>query len=259
MIRESAIREVKQASPLLPEVEVHVKLRKSGAASWTGLCPFHRENTSSFTVHDRRDPQRPDYYKCFGCGASGDVISFVAAIEGLSRGKAIRALADRAGIDLAGRKESRPAARYMRDLRAQEDFWWVRRRAELAYNLQEACGEYFAAAERGESLQETGEWADCCGRLLRQMDALPPEERRRIFMAAAADADLKEFRRVAGQRAPWDEYCEYCQTVANAVMERNISIAEAYGGMDPADYVVRFGEAAFRRLVDNAVFVGGYQ
>jgi DNA primase len=70
-----------------------VKLKKSGAQNFTGLCPFHNEKTGSFSVHATRQ-----FYHCFGCGASGDVLSFVQKIENITFPEAVRAVAQKVGI-----------------------------------------------------------------------------------------------------------------------------------------------------------------
>ena len=72
----------------------YVDLRRRGK-TLTGLCPFHNEKTPSFTVY----PETSSYY-CFGCGAGGDVVTFVKNIENLDYVEAIKFLADRAGIKM---------------------------------------------------------------------------------------------------------------------------------------------------------------
>jgi len=68
----------------------YVKLRKSGPSRYMGLCPFHNEKTPSFTVHVVHQ-----FYKCFSCGAGGDVVKFVMEKEGLSFWEALKQLAER--------------------------------------------------------------------------------------------------------------------------------------------------------------------
>jgi DNA primase len=71
-----------------------VPLRKAGA-TWKGLCPFHQEKTPSFNVN--RDK---GFFKCFGCGAGGDVLKFVELHQKLTFPEAVRHLAQRAGIQV---------------------------------------------------------------------------------------------------------------------------------------------------------------
>ncbi len=73
----------------------YVSLRKTGAQNYSGLCPFHKEKTPSFSVHATRQ-----FYHCFGCGVSGDVFSFVQKIENITFPEAVRAVAQKMGIAL---------------------------------------------------------------------------------------------------------------------------------------------------------------
>src|SRR5579872_3601962 len=82
----------------------YVTLKKSGAQNYSGLCPFHKEKTPSFSVHATRQ-----FYHCFGCGASGDVFSFVQKIENITFPEAVRAVAQKLGIALPKATFSSPA------------------------------------------------------------------------------------------------------------------------------------------------------
>ena len=73
----------------------YVSLKKAGAQNYSGLCPFHKEKTPSFSVHATRQ-----FYHCFGCGLSGDVFSFVQKIENITFPEAIRAVAQKMGVAL---------------------------------------------------------------------------------------------------------------------------------------------------------------
>lgn len=94
MIPDEKKEEVRGAADIVEVVEDYVKLKRSGR-SWKGLCPFHDERTPSFHV-------TPDLgiYKCFGCGASGDVFNFVMEMEGVGFVEAMRSLGDRYGVSL---------------------------------------------------------------------------------------------------------------------------------------------------------------
>jgi len=72
----------------------YVRLRRVGNR-YSGLCPFHNEKTPSFSIS-----QEHQYFRCFGCGAKGDVFKFVEMIEGLSFWEALKKLADQHGIAL---------------------------------------------------------------------------------------------------------------------------------------------------------------
>jgi DNA primase len=73
----------------------YVTLKKAGAQNYSGLCPFHKEKSPSFSVHATRQ-----FYHCFGCGVSGDVFSFVQKIENITFPEAIRTVAQKMGIAL---------------------------------------------------------------------------------------------------------------------------------------------------------------
>jgi DNA primase len=85
-------------------VSEYVKLKKAGAQNYSGLCPFHSEKTPSFSVHATRQ-----FFHCFGCGASGDVFTFVQKIENITFPEAVRAIADRLGVPLPKTTYSSPA------------------------------------------------------------------------------------------------------------------------------------------------------
>jgi DNA primase len=94
---------VKQQADIVRIVGEYVKLRKAGAQNWSGLCPFHNEKTGSFSVHQSRQ-----FYHCFGCGASGDVFSFVQKIENITFPEAVKVVAQKLGIALPKMEFSSP-------------------------------------------------------------------------------------------------------------------------------------------------------
>jgi DNA primase len=91
---EELIEEIKQHSDIVDIISEVVDLNKSGA-NFKGLCPFHNEKTPSFMVS-----QEKGIYKCFGCGASGNAISFMMNYHGYSFMESIKELASKAGIKL---------------------------------------------------------------------------------------------------------------------------------------------------------------
>ncbi|MGA3080552.1 MAG: DNA primase [Terracidiphilus sp.] len=94
---------VKQQADIVKVIEGYIRLRKAGAQNYTGLCPFHKEKSPSFSVHAVRQ-----FYHCFGCQASGDVFSFVAKIENVTFPEAVRIVAGKCGIPLPKREFSSP-------------------------------------------------------------------------------------------------------------------------------------------------------
>ena len=94
MINDEKKEEIRATADIVEVVGDYVKLKKSGSG-FSGLCPFHNEKTPSFHVTPKLG-----IYKCFGCGESGDVFSFVMKMEGISFPESLRSLADRYGIDI---------------------------------------------------------------------------------------------------------------------------------------------------------------
>ena len=95
---EELIDEVRSRNDIVEVISGYIQLKKSGA-NYFGLCPFHGEKTPSFSV----SPEKQMYH-CFGCGASGNVFSFLMQYEQLSFPEAVQRLADRAGIALPKRE-----------------------------------------------------------------------------------------------------------------------------------------------------------
>lgn len=89
---DSFLEELKARSDITEIVSSYVPLKRRGR-NMVGLCPFHHEKTPSFNLY----PENGSFY-CFGCGAGGDVITFIRRIENLDYMEAVRFLAQRAGI-----------------------------------------------------------------------------------------------------------------------------------------------------------------
>jgi DNA primase len=94
---------VKEQADIVRIVGEYVKLRKSGAQNFQGLCPFHQEKTPSFSVHATRQ-----FFHCFGCGTSGDVFDFVKKIENITFPEAVRLIAEKLKIPLPKMSYSSP-------------------------------------------------------------------------------------------------------------------------------------------------------
>lgn len=100
IIPEHIIDSVRDAVNIVDVISRHVSLKKSGR-NYMGLCPFHKEKTPSFSVHPEKQ-----IYKCFGCGAGGNVFGFLQEIEHISFFDAVKRLADEAGIELELKEKS---------------------------------------------------------------------------------------------------------------------------------------------------------
>jgi len=93
-LKEGEIEELKSRADIYSVISGYVKLKKTGK-NYTGLCPFHKEKTPSFTVDASKQ-----LYHCFGCGEGGDVITFVEKIENMEFAEAVEFLAKRVGYNL---------------------------------------------------------------------------------------------------------------------------------------------------------------
>ena len=88
------VSKIKERLSIKDIVEPYIKLEKAGT-NYKGRCPFHNEKTPSFFV----SPDRDSYY-CFGCGAKGDIFTFIQEYEGLDFMEAMKMLADKAGVTI---------------------------------------------------------------------------------------------------------------------------------------------------------------
>ena len=123
---------VKQQVDIVKVIEGYIRLRKAGAQNYSGLCPFHKEKSPSFSVHAVRQ-----FYHCFGCGVSGDVFSFVGKIENVGFPEAVRIVAGKYGIPLPKREFSSP-----------EEAAEARQRAKLL-DLHETAAAWFEEQLQG--------------------------------------------------------------------------------------------------------------
>ena len=96
---EKIIQEIKEKIDIVEFIGNYVELKKVGSY-YRGLCPFHQEKNPSFFVSPSKQ-----IFKCFGCGASGDVITFYMRIEGLEFKEAVNRLSEKLGIDISKSSE----------------------------------------------------------------------------------------------------------------------------------------------------------
>jgi len=120
---------VKQQADIVRIIGDYVKLRKSGAQNYTGLCPFHKEKTGSFSVNAVHN-----YFYCFGCHEKGDVFAFVMKLESVSFPEAIRVVAGKCGIPMPKREFSSPEEARDAGIRRQ------------LIDIHEAATQYFEAS-----------------------------------------------------------------------------------------------------------------
>ena len=96
---DDLVEEIRMKNDIVDVISGYVKLTRRGS-SYFGLCPFHNEKSPSFSV----SPGKQMYY-CFGCGAGGNVFTFLMEYENFTFVEALKFLADRAGVDLVRQNE----------------------------------------------------------------------------------------------------------------------------------------------------------
>ena len=136
---DEIIEEVRSRSDIVDVIGQYVHLQKKGA-NYFGLCPFHNEKSGSFSV----SPHKQMYY-CFGCGAGGNVITFLMKYDNLTFQEAIKQLAERAGVKLPDEDNS-PAAKAMRDKR------------QILLDINKEAAKYYYYQLRGKSGQKGMEY-----------------------------------------------------------------------------------------------------
>lgn len=131
---EELVEEVRMKNDIVDVVSGYVRMQKKGS-SYFGLCPFHNEKSPSFSV----SPGKQMYY-CFGCGAGGNVFTFVMNYENFTFAEAVKLLADKAGVPI-------PELEYTEEMKQKEG-----KRARLLEANKEAAKYFFyqLRAKNGE-------------------------------------------------------------------------------------------------------------
>ena len=128
---DELIEEVRSRNDIVEVISSYVRLQRKGT-SYFGLCPFHNEKTGSFSVA----PNKQMYY-CFGCGAGGNVFTFLMQYENFTFGEAMEALAERAGVEL-------PKQEYSQKQRQEAD------KKQRLLEINKEAAKYFYVLLRGE-------------------------------------------------------------------------------------------------------------
>lgn len=136
---DELIEEVRSRNDIVDVISGYVRLTKKGS-TYFGLCPFHNEKTGSFSV----SPNKQMYY-CFGCGAGGNVFTFLMQYENFSFPEAMEALAERAGIELP-KQEMSAQAKKEADKR------------QILLEINKAAGKYYYLLLRSEHGKQAYEY-----------------------------------------------------------------------------------------------------
>lgn len=234
---QGSLREIRARVDIASFIGQYVPLKKRGN-DLVGLCPFHAEKTPSFHVHPDRG-----FFKCFGCGTGGDVITFVRKLENAGFGDAVRMLASKAGIEL---EPENPGATRARSER------------ESIYEANRIAALYFArmlAAERGTAARaycrqrgfaaatverfSLGYAPDSWGGLVTEL------ERNGVDLALAAKAGLVK----PGQRGCYDFYRDRLMVPTYSTTGEVI----AFGGRAIGD-----GEPKYLNTATTPVYTKGH-
>lgn len=129
---EELVEEIRERNDIVDVISGYVKLQKKGG-SYFGLCPFHNEKSPSFSVS-----QNKQMYYCFGCGAGGNVITFIMEYEKFTFAESIKYLADRAGVAL-------PEVEYSREAREKADL------RNVLFEINKKAATYFYYQLKGEN------------------------------------------------------------------------------------------------------------
>ena len=132
---EHLIEEVRAKNDIVDVISGYLRIAKKGSSHF-GLCPFHNEKSPSFSVSGSRQ-----MYYCFGCGAGGNVFTFIMEYENFSFPEAVKLLADKAGVSL-------PEVEYSEEVRKKEN-----KRAKLLEINKEAAKYFYyqLRTERGKN------------------------------------------------------------------------------------------------------------
>ena len=136
---DEVIEEVRSRNDIVDVVGQYVHLQKKGS-NYFGLCPFHNEKSGSFSVSSHKQ-----MFYCFGCGAGGNVITFLMKYDNLTFQEAVKQLADRAGIKLPEQDDS-PAAKAARD------------KKQILYDINKEAAKYYYYQLRGRTGQKGMEY-----------------------------------------------------------------------------------------------------
>ena len=138
---DEVIEEVRSSNNIVDIIGGYVRLQKKGS-SYFGLCPFHNEKSPSFSV----SPNKQMYY-CFGCGAGGNVFTFIMEYENQTFPEAVKILADRAGIAL-------PEAELTEEQKRE------RNKCQLLLEINKTAANYFYYQLNGDQGQQAREYLE---------------------------------------------------------------------------------------------------
>lgn len=172
-VTDNFAQTLKQQTDIVKIIGEYVKLRKSGAQNWQGLCPFHQEKSPSFSVNATHG-----YFYCFGCHSKGDVYTFIQKLENITFPEAVRAVAGKMGVPMPKREFASPEEAQQAGLRKQ------------LLDIHEAATQYFEQALQQPQAARAREY-------LTGRDILP--ETQKLFRIGYAPDDFNTMRDAMGK------------------------------------------------------------
>jgi len=141
VIKPTCLRDLKFRVNIADVVSRTVALKRAGGSRFKGLCPFHNEKTPSFHVDSDKG-----FYKCFGCGKAGDIISFVRETEQLDFTEAVETLGKRFGVPIEYEENTGAPTREERSLRQE------------LFDLHETATDHYHEIFKQTTPGSAGEW-----------------------------------------------------------------------------------------------------
>lgn len=236
MISQETIALVRERTDILAIIQEAVPSLKRRGRSFVGLCPFHKEKTGSFHVNPDRG-----FFHCFGCKESGTAIDFLIKHEGYTFPEAVRALAERAGIEVQESRDTAQLSESDRQKKARDELYAVNALAATYWEEQLRRHEHrdFAIeelAKRGLSPENDGEVLQAfrIGYAPAQWDGLATFLKQQGVSPAAAET--------VGLLVPRSNGSGYYDRFRHRLM---------FAVMDPQGRVVAFSGRALRDLPET--------
>jgi DNA primase len=190
-IPEEKVAEVREKTDIVEVINDYVQLKKQGR-HYLGLCPFHGENTPSFSVSPERQ-----LYHCFGCGAGGNAITFLMEHDGLTFVEAIQSLAVKTGTELPELEDQYPGEREQHQAKKDAHQMAAKFYHHLLMNTEQGKEAYDYLTARGISEEIIEEF---------QLGYAPERNNMLVQLLEKRDYDLEEMEEaglILRQESSW--------------------------------------------------------
>ncbi|WP_079476841.1 DNA primase [Marinococcus halophilus] len=216
-IPEEKVAEVREKVDIVEVINDYVQLKKQGK-HYLGLCPFHGENTPSFSVSPERQ-----LYHCFGCGAGGNAISFLMEHDGLTFVEAIQSLAAKTNVDLPELEDQYPGEREQHQSKKEAHQMAAKFYHHLLMNTEQGKEAYDYLTARGISEEIIEEF---------QLGYAPERNDMLVQLLEKREYDLEEMEEaglILRQESTWQRYDRFRGRVMFPIHNQR-GQAVAFGG-----------------------------